>query len=79
VALSGSYDDLIDVPAPSPGVSEVAELTDATTYDFPTLNTPVSDALAAKANSADLGTIATFEGDQNLRTTDPATFAGGII
>jgi hypothetical protein len=79
VALSGSYDDLIDVPAPSPGVSEVAELTDATTYDFPTLNTPVSDALAAKANSADLGTIATFEGNQNLRTTDPATFAGGIF
>ena len=79
VALSGSYDDLIDVPAPSPGVSEVADLTDATTFDFPTLNTPVSNALAAKANSADLGTIATFEGDQNLRTTDPATFAGGIF
>jgi hypothetical protein len=70
VALSGSYDDLIDVPSPSPGVSEVADLTDATTYDFPTLNTPVSDALAAKANSADLGSIATFEGNQNLRTTD---------
>jgi hypothetical protein len=79
VALSGSYDDLIDVPAPSPGVSEVADLTDATTYDFPTLNTPVADALAAKADSADLGTIATFEGDQNLRTTDPATFAGIIM
>ena len=56
------------------GSTTVAELTDATTYDFPTLNTPVSDALAAKANSADLGSIATFEGDQNLRTTDPATF-----
>ena len=54
----------------------VAELTDATTYDFPTLNTPVSDALAAKANSADLGTIAAFEGNQNLRTTDSPTFAG---
>ena len=57
------------------GATTVAELTDATTYDFPTLNTPVSDALAAKANSADLGSIATFEGNQNLRTTDPATFA----
>jgi hypothetical protein len=75
VALSGSYDDLIDVPSPSPGVSEVADLTDATTYAFPTLNTPVADALAGKANSADLGTISTFEGDQNLRMTDPATFA----
>jgi hypothetical protein len=71
------------------GAATVAELTDATTYDFPTLNTPVVNALAAKANSADLGSIATFEGDQNLRTTDPATFtdltasgtvtAGGLI
>ena len=61
------------------GSTTVAELTDATTYDFPTLNTPVSDALAAKANSTDLGTISTFEGDQNLRTTDSPTFAGITI
>jgi hypothetical protein len=67
-----SYDDLADLPTIP---ATVAELTDATTYDFPTLNTPVADALAAKANSADLGTIATFEGDQNLRTTDSPTFA----
>jgi hypothetical protein len=73
VATSGAYADLSGTPA---SVSTVAELTDATTYDFPTLNTPVSDALAAKANSADLGTIATFEGDQPLRTTDSPTFAG---
>jgi hypothetical protein len=49
VALSGSYDDLIDVPSPSPGVSEVADLTDATTYAFPTLNTPLVNALAGKS------------------------------
>jgi hypothetical protein len=49
VALSGSYDDLIDVPSPSPGVSEVGDLTDATTYDFPTLNTPLVNALAGKS------------------------------
>jgi hypothetical protein len=71
VATSGAYADLSGTPA---SVSTVAELTDATTYDFPTLNTPVADALAAKADSADLGTIAAFEGDQPLRTTDPATF-----
>ena len=71
-----SYDDLADLPTIP---ATVAELTDATTYDFPTLNTPVSNALAAKANSADLGTISTFEGDQNLRTTDSATFAGITI
>jgi hypothetical protein len=47
-----SYDDLADLPTIP---ATVAELTDATTYDFPTLNTPVADALAAKANSADLG------------------------
>jgi hypothetical protein len=51
VALSGSYDDLIDVPAPSPGVSEVADLTDATTYAFPTLNTPLVNALAGKSST----------------------------
>ena len=68
-----SYDDLADLPTIP---ATVAELTDANTYDFPTLNTPVADALAGKANSADLGSIATFEGNQNLRTTDPATFAG---
>ena len=66
-----SYDDLADLPTIP---ATVAELTDANSYDFPTLNTPVLDALAAKANSADLGTIATFEGDQNLRTTDSVTF-----
>jgi hypothetical protein len=68
-----SYDDLADLPTIP---ATVAELTDATIYDFPTLNTPVSDALAAKANSADLGSISTFEGDQPLRTTDSPTFAG---
>jgi hypothetical protein len=72
VATSGAYADLSGTPA---SVSTVAELTDATSYDFPTLNTPVANALTGKANSADLGSIATFEGDQNLRTTDPATFA----
>jgi hypothetical protein len=51
VALSGSYDDLIDVPSPSPGVSEVADLTDATTYEFPTLNTPLVNALAGKSST----------------------------
>jgi hypothetical protein len=50
VATSGAYADLSGTPA---SVSTVAELTDATTYDFPTLNTPVSDALAAKAPKAD--------------------------
>jgi hypothetical protein len=35
------------------GSTTVAELTDATTYDFPTLNTAVSDALAGKAPKAD--------------------------
>jgi hypothetical protein len=71
-----SYDDLADLPTIP---ATVAELTDATTYDFPTLNTPVANALAAKANSTDLGSIATFEGNQPLRTTDPATFAGITI
>jgi hypothetical protein len=52
VALSGSYDDLIDVPSPSPGVSEVADLTDATTYAFPTLNTPLVNALAGKSSTS---------------------------
>jgi hypothetical protein len=72
VATSGAYADLSGTPA---SVSTVAELTDATSYDFPTLNTPVANALAAKANSADLGSIATFEGNQPLRTTDSPTFA----
>jgi hypothetical protein len=61
------------------GSTTVAELTDATSYDFPTLNTPVANALAAKANSTDLGTIATFEGDQNLRTTDSPTFVNPTV
>ena len=51
-----------------------SQLLDRTTVDLPAINTPLADALDAKANSADLGSIATFEGDQNLRTTDPATF-----
>jgi hypothetical protein len=95
VATSGAYADLSGTPAVP---TTVAELTDATIYDFPTLNTPVSDALAGKSSTshthtneevntsiaaspsatrtaAGLGTISTFEGNQNLRTTDPATFA----
>jgi len=46
VATSGAYADLSGTPAVP---TAVAELTDATTYDFPTLNTPVSDALAGKS------------------------------
>ena len=76
----------------------LAGLSDVTSYDLATLNTPVADALAGKSSTshthtnaevntsiaadpsatrtaAGLGTIATFEGDQPLRTTDPATFA----
>lgn len=72
VATSGSYADLSGTPTVP---TTVAELTDRTTYDFATLNTPISNALGLKANAADLGTIATFAGNQNLATTDSPTFA----
>jgi hypothetical protein len=87
VALSGSYDDLIDVPAPSPGVSEVADLTDATSYDFPTLNTPLADALDGKSstdhthsnaevNTAIAASPATSATSMGLGTGATPTFAG---
>jgi hypothetical protein len=87
VALSGSYDDLIDVPSPSPGVSEVADLTDATTYDFPNLNTPLVNALAGKSstghthsnaevNTAIAASPATSASAMGLGTGDAPTFAG---
>lgn len=56
----------ITVPAPDPdivveigaGATTIAELTDKATIDLPTINTPLSEALAAKANTEDLGTAA---------------------
>ena len=49
VATSGAYADLSGTPAIPTVITTVAGLTDRNTYDFATLNTPVSDALATKA------------------------------
>ena len=68
-----SYDDLAGLPTIP---ATVAELTDATTYDFPTLNTPVADALAAKAPKADptfTGTVSAT----NLTASGTVTATGG--
>jgi len=62
VATSGSYADLSGTPTVP---TTVAELTDRTTYDFATLNTPLADALAGKATAAQgaLADSAVQEGD----------------
>lgn len=51
-----------------------AELLDRETVDLPEVNTPLGDALDAKANSADLGTAAARQADQDLQTTDAVVF-----
>jgi len=62
VATSGSYADLSGTPTVP---TTVAELSDVTIYDFATLNTPLADALAGKATSAQgaLADTAVQEGD----------------
>jgi hypothetical protein len=50
------------------------ELLDRETVDLPAVNNPLGDALEAKANSADLGTAAARDADQDLRTTDDVVF-----
>ena len=85
VATSGSYADLSGTPTIP---STVAELSDRTTYDFATLNTPLSDALAGKATAAQgaLADTAVQEGDSpsfgavtasGTVTGGTAAFAGG--
>jgi len=62
VATSGSYADLSGTPTVP---TTVAELSDVTIYDFATLNTPISNALAGKATAAQgaLADSAVQEGD----------------
>jgi len=47
---------------------------DRETVDLPSVNTPLGTALSLKTNSADLGTAAYQEADQNLQTTDDVYF-----
>jgi len=80
VATSGSYADLSGTPTVP---TTVAELTDRTTYDFATLNTPLADALAGKATAAQgaLADTAVQEGDSPSfgAVTATGTVTGSII
>ena len=71
VATSGAYADLTGAPSL---VVNFGDLGDATTVDLPTLNGPLGTALGLKTNSADLGTAAYQDADQNLQTTDDVYF-----
>lgn len=71
VATSGAYADLTGTPSL---VVNFGDLGDATTVDLPTVNTPLGTALGLKTNSADLGTAAYQNADQDLQTTDDVYF-----
>ena len=82
VATSGSYADLSGTPTVP---TTVAELTDRTTYDFATLNTPLADALAGKATAAQgaLADTAVQEGDSpsfvDVDATGTVSAAGLVV
>jgi hypothetical protein len=58
------------------GAATVAELTDATTYDFPTLNTPLADALAVKSAASHTHTNAEVNTSIAASPSETRTAAG---
>lgn len=63
---------LLNIPLSSAleGKSDVSH-----THTNAEVNTSIAENPSATRTAAGLGSISTFEGDQNLRTTDPANFA----